>query len=128
MLETAKKEIVNSNSSIFGYDRDAGAIEIAQANAARAGQKNNIKFTQQAVSYLESPATTGTIVTNPPYGIRIKENNDLRDLYARFGTILIEKFQGWSLVVLSSDDRLTGNLGLGKPISFLTIFKWWNSG
>jgi len=119
MLETAKKEIVNSISSISGYDRDAGAIEIAQANAARAGQKNNIKFTQQAVSYLESPSTTGTIVTNPPYGIRTKENNDLRDLYARFGTILIEKFQGWSLVVLSSDDRLTGNLGLGKPISFL---------
>lgn len=119
MLETAKKEIVNSNSAISGYDRDAGAIEIAQANAARAGQKNNIKFTQQAVSYLESPSLAGTIVTNPPYGIRTKENHDLRNLYSRFGTILTEKFSGWSLVILSSDDRLTGNLGLGKPTDIL---------
>ena len=119
ILETGKKEIIASGSSIFGYDRDAGAIEIAKANAARAGQKNNIKFIQQAVSFLECPSPTGTIVTNPPYGIRTSENRDLRDLYARFGTILSEKFHGWSLVVLSSDDRLTGNLGLGQPTSSL---------
>lgn len=119
ILEHGKKGILSSVSSIYGYDRDAGAIEIAQANAARAGQKNNIKFAQQAVSFLEPPAQTGTIVTNPPYGIRTKENKDLRNLYARFGSILLEKFNGWSVVILSSDDRLAGNLGFGQPVSSL---------
>lgn len=115
VLDGAKAGISDSKPVIFGYDRDAGAIEFAQANAARAGQKNNIKFLQQAVSYLESPAKIGTIVTNPPYGVRTKENNDLRDLYARFGAILLEKFKGWTVVMLSPDDVLTGNLGLRQP-------------
>ncbi len=119
VLDTAKKGITDSTTSIFGYDRDAGAIEFSQANAARAGQKNKILFKQQAVSYLESPSKVGTIVTNPPYGVRIQEGSDLRDLYARFGSILLEKFKGWTVVMLSPDEVLTGNLGLGKPVDSL---------
>ncbi len=119
VIDKSKSEIRNSKLSIFGYDRDAGAIEIAKENAARAGQKNQISFMQQAISYIEPPNETGVIVTNPPYGIRISENKDLRDLYARFGAILLEKFKGWSVVLLSSEDRLTGNLGLGQPEGFL---------
>ena len=115
VLDVAKNGISDSKTAIYGYDRDAGAIEFSQANAARAGQKNNIKFLLQAVSYLESPSKVGTIITNPPYGVRTKENNDLRDLYARFGTILLEKFKGWTVVMLSPDDVLTGNLGLSQP-------------
>lgn len=121
MLENAKKNISPSNAAIFGYDRDAGAIEIARANAARAGQKNFISFSQQAVSYLESPASTGTLVTNPPYGVRISGNKDLRDLYARFGSILKEKFGGWQVVILSPDDRLQSNLNLGEPTASLAF-------
>ncbi len=119
VLDGAKKGITDSKTPIYGYDRDAGAIEFSQANAARAGQKNKIVFKQQAVSYLESPPTIGTIVTNPPYGIRTKEGNDLRDLYARFGSILMEKFKGWTVVMLSPDDVLTGNLGLDQPVDSL---------
>ena len=65
------------------------------------------------------PLRVGTIVTNPPYGVRTKEGNDLRDLYARFGSILLEKFKGWTVVMLSPDDVLTGNLGLGQPVDSL---------
>jgi putative N6-adenine-specific DNA methylase len=98
---------------ISGYDRDAGAIESAQANAARAGQKATTHFSQQAVSYLEPSSPTGMIITNPPYGIRIQDNKDLRNLYSRFGDILKNKFKGWTVVLLGSDDRLIGNLMLG---------------
>ena len=65
---------------------------MAKANAARAGQKDHVKFVCQAVSLLESPAETGWIVTNPPYGIRVSENKDLRDLYARFGSLARQNF------------------------------------
>jgi putative N6-adenine-specific DNA methylase len=114
-LQEAKKQILSVTPSLFGYDRDKGAIEMAKANAARAGQKDNIQFTCQAVSYLEPVSTPGWIITNPPYGVRISENKDLRDLYARFGSILREKFSGWSLCLLSSEDRLIANLGLRNP-------------
>lgn len=119
ILVRSKKEITNVKLSILGYDRDTGAIESAKENAARAGQKDQITFLQQAISYLEPISDTGVIVTNPPYGIRITENRDLRNLYARFGGILLEKFKGWQVILLSSDDCLTGNLGLGELEGYL---------
>jgi putative N6-adenine-specific DNA methylase len=115
LLAEAKKKILPDSAPIFGYDRDSGAIEMALDNAARAGQKNNIQFLCQAVSYLEPTSTPGWIVTNPPYGVRVSENKDLRDLYARFGSILREKFGGWKLCLLTSEDRLIANLGLRAP-------------
>ena len=100
---------------MFGYDRDAGGIEMSKANAARAGQKDHIQFVTQAVSLLESPAATGWIITNPPYGIRISENKDLRDLYARFGSILKQNFKSWHVSILCNDDQLIANMGMEKP-------------
>ena len=121
LLNVAKKQIQKESPPLFGFDRDTGAIEMAKMNAARAGQKDLIQFKCQAVSYLESQSTLGWIITNPPYGVRVSENKDLRDLYARFGSILKEKFNGWKICVLTSEDRLISNLGLGnaeKTIKF----------
>lgn len=114
------QEAMNSGP-IFGYDRDAGAIQMASDNARRWDTASNIHFANQAVSYLECPAPQGTIITNPPYGLRIRENKDLRNLYARFGSILKSKFNGWTVVLLSPDDRLTANLGLGDPSDVLSF-------
>jgi len=115
ILDEAKKQIIKESPPIFGYDRDAGAIEMSKANAARAGQKDQIQFFCQAVSLLESSSSTGWIITNPPYGIRVSENKDLRDLYARFGAILKQNFSSWHVSVLCNDDQLIANLGLQKP-------------
>lgn len=115
ILDQAKKQIQKDSPPLFGYDRDAGAIEMSKANAARAGQKDRIQFVCQAVSLLESPSSTGWIVTNPPYGIRVSENKDLRDLYARFGALSKQNFTSWHFSVLSSDDQLIANMGLQKP-------------
>ncbi|MBI3360291.1 MAG: class I SAM-dependent RNA methyltransferase [Chloroflexi bacterium] len=65
---------------IIASDRDAGAIEAAQANADRAGVADCIEFTRRAVSAIEPPPGPGWIVTNPPYGVRVSENKDLRNL------------------------------------------------
>ena len=115
LLDGARHEIVQTSPPIVGYDRDAGAIEMSKTNAARAGQKDVVQFNCQAVSFLEPVSPTGWLITNPPYGVRISDNKDLRDLYARFGSILREKFSGWHICLIASDDRLTANLGLGEP-------------
>lgn len=117
--EISVKEIKKVRPIIYGYDRDAGAIDTSKENAARAGQKDVITFNQQAVSYLEPPSRQGTIITNPPYGVRINSNKDLRDLYSRFGSILREKFTGWKLTLLSPDIRLSSNLRIGQPVEEL---------
>jgi putative N6-adenine-specific DNA methylase len=114
-LDQARKQIQKESPPLFGYDRDAGAIEMSKANAARAGQKDHIQFICQAVSLLESQASTGWVVTNPPYGIRVSENKDLRDLYARFGSLLKQNFASWHVSVLCNDVQLVANMGLQKP-------------
>jgi putative N6-adenine-specific DNA methylase len=95
---------------ILASDRDAGAIKMAQANAERAGVADSIEFKCQAVSSITPPPEPGWIVTNPPYGLRLGEGKDLRNLYAQFGNILREKCPGWNLSVLCSDRLLLGQI------------------
>jgi putative N6-adenine-specific DNA methylase len=117
---------------IRGSDRDAGAIEAAMANAARAGVAADVAFSVRAVSALEERAETeGQIVTNPPYGVRVGEAERLRDLYAKLGQVLRAKCPGWRLTVLSANPRLERELRLvleervrtrngGIPVRMLT--------
>lgn len=97
---------------ILASDRDAGAVRMAQENARRAGVHHLIQFETQAVSALHPHVRKGWIVTNPPYGVRVSEGRDLRNLYAQFGNVLRAKFPGWRVAVLSSDEFLLGHIGL----------------
>lgn len=91
---------------ILASDRDAGAIEQAQANAERAGVADAIEFSVRAISAIEPPKQPGWVVTNPPYGIRITADQDLRHLYARFGAVLRSKCLGWRVAILCSEPQL----------------------
>ncbi len=88
---------------LIGSDRDAGAIDAARANAARAGVATDTTFLAQALSDAEAPATEGLLVANPPYGIRVGEEDAVRDLYARFGQLARARFAGWRVALLSAD-------------------------
>lgn len=118
-LEKARSEIIPLSCRIQGFDRDKGAVEMAIANASRAGQKTDVDFRQQALSSLEPAATPGWIITNPPYGIRVSADRDLRDLYARFGNILRTKFSSWKVGILCGDPKLTGQLNIGNEYARL---------
>ena len=96
--------------SILASDRDAGAIKMAHANAERAGVEDFIEFKCQAVSSITPPAQSGWVVTNPPYGVRVSEGKDLRNLYAQFGNVLRRQCPGWNLTVLCNDPVLLGQL------------------
>jgi putative N6-adenine-specific DNA methylase len=109
LLNEADKQIRDDiPHHIWASDRDEGAIVMAQANAARAGVVENITFTTQPISSATPPHGLGWVVTNPPYGLRIRSSKDLRNLYARFGDVLRHKCPGWQVALLSNDDRLLG--------------------
>ena len=97
---------------IMASDRDAGAIEAAKANAARAGVADGIEFSRRAVSAIEPPSQPGWVVTNPPYGVRVSGNKDLRNLYAQFGNVLRAKCPGWHVAMLSGSAQLQKSVGL----------------
>jgi putative N6-adenine-specific DNA methylase len=97
---------------IWGSDRDTGAIEAALANAERAGLAGHVRFERRAVSALEAPPGPGWVVTNPPYGVRVNEGGDLRNLYAQLGKTLRARCPGWHLALLTGDQRLARATGL----------------
>jgi len=106
---------------IQASDRDAGAIRMAQANAERAGVLNYIEFKCQAVSSITPPEQKGWVVTNPPYGLRVSEGRDLRNLYAQFGNVLRENCPGWDVSVLCSDPVLLGQMRLELDTSLALV-------
>jgi putative N6-adenine-specific DNA methylase len=93
-------------------------VKLAQANAERAGVAGSIEFTCRAVSAIAPPPGPGWIVTNPPYGLRVSEGKDLRNLYAQLGNVLRAACPGWNTAILCSDPMLLGQTGLRLDTSF----------
>ena len=115
LFNQASEAISPAQALIYGSDRDSGAIEMAKANAARTGVVSDIQFARHAISDLPVLASQGYVITNPPYGVRIHSNKDLRDLYASFGALLQRSYTGWKLGILCSEPPLIHALGLGTP-------------
>jgi len=97
---------------IMGSDRDAGAIQAARSNAERAGVPDSVVFSRRALSDLEPPPGPGWVVTNPPHGVRLKSQRDLRSLYIRLGRVVRGKCPGWNAAVLCAGDSLLKLTGI----------------
>jgi putative N6-adenine-specific DNA methylase len=112
LLAEAAKAIVSDIPRIMGSDRDAGAIRASQANAERAGLATSIEFSARAISAIDPPPGPGWVVTNPPYGVRVSQAKDLRNLYARFGKVMRAKCPGWWVTMVCDSVQLIRNTGL----------------
>jgi putative N6-adenine-specific DNA methylase len=87
--------------SIQGYDLDGKMVKCAMDNAKAAGVDQYIHFQQRDVKDLSSPKKYGFIITNPPYGERLEEKEDLPALYRQIG----ESYKGldsWSMFLITS--------------------------
>ncbi len=119
LLAAARAAILpHAPAPIVGADRDAGAIEAAVANAERAGVSADIGWRREAISSFEAPAGVGSLVSNPPYGVRVSEGRELRDLFARLGSVARERLAGWRVTLLLPEaplERATG-LRFGPPL------------
>lgn len=70
---------------IQGYDIDPEVVKAARENAKRAGVDHMIHFQQREVANLRHPKKYGFVITNPPYGERLEEKEDLPKLYEQIG-------------------------------------------
>jgi putative N6-adenine-specific DNA methylase len=121
LIDAARDQSLSrAPSTIIAADRDAGAIEAARANAARAGVEQDIEFRCEALSLLDPPAGMGHLVSNPPYGVRVGEPRALRDLYTRLGQVARERLAGWRLTLLLPTVPLERAIGLAFTESLRT--------
>ncbi len=105
-----------------GFDRDAGAVRMSAANAARAGVGDVCAFAQGDVADLAPPpGPPGLVIVNPPYGTRIGNRKLLFGVHARLGAALKARFQGWRVGLVTSDESLARATGLpfGPPGPFV---------
>ena len=97
----------------YGSDRDADAIGMSRANAARAGVAAMTEFRQHAISDLVAPAgPPGLVIVNPPYGARIGDKQRLHALYGALGQTLLARFTGWRVGLVTSEGSLAASSGL----------------
>lgn len=99
---------------IYGSDILPEAIDIAAKNIKNAGVDKYIDLKVMPFEkYMEAPAEEGILVTNPPYGERIKPD-DLLGLYEHIGERLKHVFMGYSAWILSYKKECFDKIGL-KP-------------
>lgn len=91
---------------IFGSDLYGDALADARANLSAAGFSAVVTLKQANMLEVSAPAPTGVLVTNPPYGVRIGEQQQLAELYPKLGDILKKKFSGWNAYILTADPML----------------------
>jgi putative N6-adenine-specific DNA methylase len=109
--ELASRSLEAAPGPIVGSDRDAGAVESASANAARAGVASDVELAVHALSGMQVPeGGPGWIVTNPPYGARVGDAAKVRDLWAQMGHVLHRKAPGWRVTLMSPDPALERQL------------------
>lgn len=103
-LEEAEKQIIppeELHTDIQAYDTDPEAIRMAKANAALAGVEDMIHFQVRDVKDLSHRKPYGFIVTNPPYGERLQEKEELFPVYRSLGDAF-RKMENWSLYMLTN--------------------------
>jgi len=97
---------------IYGSDLYGDALLDAHANLDMAGFSDLVALKQGNILEIPSPAPTGILITNPPYGKRVANQDELADLYPKIGDILKNKFVGWSAYFLTGDALLPKSIRL----------------
>jgi 23S rRNA (guanine2445-N2)-methyltransferase / 23S rRNA (guanine2069-N7)-methyltransferase len=109
--------------TLIGYDEDAYAIKLAFENIERAGLLGKIHVEKRELSILHASKnlTSGLIVTNPPYGERLGEQEELKALYHLLGNKMKQEFPGWRAAVFTGNPELGKQMGI-RAKNYYSLF------
>ena len=96
-------DLVNDQieTDIQGYDLDGDVVKAARENARNAGVDHLIHFQQRPVNALSHPKKYGFLVSNPPYGERLEDKENLPALYKEIGQ-RFAALDSWSMYLITS--------------------------
>lgn len=118
--QEANDNLKEHEHQIFASDRSEKAIGITKRNLKHAGLHKDISV---KVAYFDSlePENKGFLIMNPPYGIRMEERGELRDLYRGIGNVLKSKFVGFVSWIISPNFDSAKFIGL-RPSQKITLY------
>ncbi len=105
-----KKDVIDEAKSLIRYDREVkisgfdinpNAIKLALKHAERSGLRDKIHLQVGDMRDVSSKYSHGCIITNPPYGERLMDENELKDLYRDFGK-MTSRLDEWCVYAITS--------------------------
>ncbi len=113
-LEVAERRAARDRGAptIWGSDRHKPAITMAKEAARAAGVSHAIAFEIADIRKAQPPFTPDFVVTNPPYGERLGEGEDLEETWFQLGHFLKTKCNGATANILCGAPELSRKLGM----------------
>jgi len=97
---------------VFGSDISGRELRYAHENLKAAGLDDAVELRKADVLEVPPPAPHGVMVVNPPYGVRLGEEQAMADFYPRLGDALKTRFAGWRCYIFSADTELPRRIRL----------------
>ncbi len=99
---------------LWGFDIDPTVIEIAKGNALIAGVADDIVFETKDVKDLWIDRQHGILISNPPYGLRLAEYQQINQIYIALNKMFRKK-SGWSIYILTADEKFPRYFKRARP-------------
>ena len=110
-LDEAREMVeLNVDTDIQGYDIDDAMVNIARENAKLAGVEKLIHFQRRGVEQLSHPKKYGFLITNPPYGERLQEKEQMPALYKTIGE-RFKQLDSWSMYLITAYEQAERDIG-----------------
>jgi len=117
ILKDANDSIKSSlNFRILASDIDGKAIQLASGNAARSRVGKHIQFQMRKFQLFRPNTKVGTIICNPPYGIRIGQDTELELLHKQLGDMFKNFAKGMNAFIFTGNLELLKSVGLKSTI------------
>ncbi|MCL2702691.1 MAG: class I SAM-dependent RNA methyltransferase [Defluviitaleaceae bacterium] len=101
--EEAREAVSSIKPLIYASDIDPESIRLARQNAANAGVADCVDFTARDIGAQVLPAESGVLITNPPYGERVGEKSESREVFKALSALTKNK-KSWSVYVITPDE------------------------
>lgn len=105
---------------IIGADVSTHAVDMAMMNITNAGLLKSIRLVRQSVFDSYPPSQHGVVVTNPPYGERVKQFQ-LDNFYRQLGDTFKQRYAGWNVWMITGNRQVMKSFGL-HPSKTMTLF------
>lgn len=96
---------------ISGSDKSQKMLEVAKENLSRLPYSDSVDLKCHPFQHIKN-FENGTLITNPPYGIRLGNIDDVKILYKELGDFIKTNCKGTSAFIYTGDPELRKSIGL----------------
>lgn len=122
LLQQAKSNIrLDNKVKIYASDSDNAAIKATRINLQQLNLLDKVKLSQGDFLDKLAPELSGILITNPPYGVRLEELEDLAKFYPKLASHLKNNYANWTCYFFTSDLRMPKLMRL-KPTAKTVLY------